>query len=536
MRSFDYIIIGAGSAGCVLANRLSASGNHQVLVLEAGGKVKDPLVNIPGAYGRLFKKKYDWGFWTEEQKHVNGRKIYLPRGKILGGCSSTNAMAHVRGNRLDYDLWADQGNKGWGFKDVLPYFIKSENNRQFSKLNKEHHGQDGELIVTYNEKFQTPFSTAFIDACQEYGIPFNEDSNGSSQDGVGRFQFNIRNGERHSGFEAFLKPAMIRPNVEVITNARVSRLLVKDSHVSGVEFYKNNNKLQVAVAKYEVILSAGSYQSPQILMLSGIGDPQQLEEHRIPCNHALFGVGKNLQDHLFFPVGCKATRQLGLNHVLKPWNTALEFARYFLQKRGPLSISPLEAVAFTSVDSDRVNLQFHFSPMHIGTGYDYDLYDLSTYPTTDGFTLLPTLLKPKSRGEVRLRSNDPFDAPEVQPNFLSEKEDLDLLVKGAKIALEILDQPSMKPFVDLIESPPGFDSEAEIADHIRKSVETVYHPVGTCKMGNGKEAVVNDQLQVHGLSGLRVIDASIMPEIVSGNTNAPVYMIAEKGADMILSE
>jgi len=530
---YDFVIVGAGSAGCLLANRLSESGKHTVLVLEAGGPVNDLQIHIPGAYGNLFKKKTDWGFWTEEQKHINNRKIYLPRGKVLGGCSSINAMTYVRGNRSDYDGWASLGNKEWDYDYVLPYFKRTEKCK-VDDTDARYRGQHGELQVILN-KFHTPFSTAFIDSCLQYGLPLNKDYNGESQLGVGQFQFTIKNGERHSALEAFLKPAMIRTNVDVVTGARVTRLILEGKQVTGVEYSKGKETMVVRASK-EIVLSAGAFQSPQILLLSGIGNPDDLDPHRISCLHELNGVGRNLQDHLFFSISGLAKEQLGLNHVLKPINKIKALIQYFLQKRGPLTIGPLESVAFISTTNQNPDLELHFIPLHVGEGYDYDAYNLSTFPRTDGFTILPTLLKPKSRGKVTLRSSNPLDSPQIQPNFLSEAEDLQILLKGAKIALKIIRQSAFEPYLEKIIAPLSYQNDQEIIEHIKKSIETVYHPVGTCKMGNDDMAVVDDRLRVHGLKGLRVVDASIMPEIVSGNTNAPVYMIAEKAADMILAD
>ncbi len=539
MANFDYIIIGAGSAGCVLANRLSEDSSIKVLLLEAGGPDRDPLIHIPNAYSQLFKKSYDWGFWTESQANVDNRKIYLPRGKTLGGCSSTNAMAYVRGNKEDYNDWAKMGNEGWSFDEILPYFIKSEGNEQFDQVDEAYHGKNGELNVSYATRFKTPYGEAFVEAAKQTGIPETNDYNGAQQKGTGMFQFTIKDGKRHSGATAFLKPILKRPNLTTITKAHVKEILIENGRAIGVEYLRGKKTEKVLVNK-EVILSAGAFNSPQILMLSGVGDSEELQEQGIDCKKHLSGVGKNLQDHLFYGIAASSKQQEGLNHHIKIWNQLKGLGRFLFKKSGVFTVSPLEAVAFVNIEApesdERVNFQFHFAPMHAGKGYDYDMYDPFTLPTHDGFTILPTLLKPKSRGYVALRSANPLDAPIIQPNFLKEEEDLKQLVEGGKLALKMIQQSAFDEYRKEIVAPVDFSSEEALIKHIKKSVETVYHPVGTCKMGNDDMAVVNDQLQVHGIEGLRVVDASIMPTIVSGNTNAPVFMIAEKAADMILGK
>ncbi len=531
MNKFDYIIIGAGSAGCVLANRLSENPANTVLLLEAGGPDTKFEIKIPAAYGNLHRTEVDWGFSTEPQAHINNRRMYLPRGKALGGSSSTNAMAYVRGNAADYDEWAALGNNGWTYQEVLPYFKKSEHNED---LTNEYHGKNGLLNVTHAKYFQTPYAQAFVEACKEIGLPENYDYNGASQEGAGLFQFTIKNGKRHSVATAFLKPAITRPNLTVITHAHAKQIMIENDRATGVEYFGVNGSLVKMYANKEVILSAGSFQSPQILMLSGIGDADELNKHNIPVKKILRGVGKNLQDHLFFFVSSLAQQQKGFNHHLKPLNQIVDLVHWLITHKGPLTVSPLEAYAFFAVNNaPSVNFQFHFAPLHISNGNKVDVYNTKTYPTHDGYTILPSLIKPKSVGYVGLKTKNPLEAPLIQPNFLSEEADLETLVTGTKIALDVLKTTAFNKYNKSIVAPTD-ETEAGIIAHIKKTVETIYHPTGTCKMGSDDMAVVNDKLQVHGIEGLRVVDASIMPTIIAGNTNAAVIMIAEKAADLIL--
>jgi choline dehydrogenase len=537
--TFDYIIIGAGSAGCVLANRLSANPNLSVLLLEAGGPDTKLEVHIPAAYSKLNGTSVDWGFWTEPQMALNGRRMYQPRGKTLGGCSSTNAMAYVRGNRHDYDDWATLGNAGWGYNDVLPYFIRSEHNEQIAQLDARYHGQNGPLNVTFAQQYRTPLADAFVESCQQAGIRPNHDYNGAEQEGVGYFQFTIKSGKRHSAATAFLKPALNRPNLTVITHAMTKQVILKNDRATGVEFVTGKNQTQTATATKEVIVSAGAFQSPQLLMLSGIGAADTVRSAGIALKKELPGVGQNLQDHLFTGVSSLCSqRGISANFHLKPLNQLKALGQYFLAKKGPMTVSPLEAVAFLKTDPsiERVDMQFHFTPSHMGDDYKTDIYDLSTWPITDGYTILPTLLKPKSAGYVGLRSASPLDAPVIQPNYLTHEADRQVLIRGIRQALDVMQADAFGPYRHRIQTPTNHTSDDGIWQHILQQLETVYHPVGTCKMGAATDemAVVDADLRVRGIDGLRVVDASIMPTIISGNTNAPVYMIAEKAADLIL--
>ena len=529
-----YIIIGAGSAGCVLANRLTEDPAVQVLVLEAGGPDRHPYIHIPGAYAKLFRTKVDWAYWSEPQSELHQRRLYLPRGKALGGSSSTNAMAYVRGNRADYDDWAALGNTGWSYQDVLPYFKHAEDSSSISGLDPAYRGSGGPLHVS-SAQYQTPYSGAFLEACAGVGIPRTTDYNGAHQTGSSRFQFTIKNGKRHSTAAAYLVPALSRPNLRVMTGAAVQNIILEKDQAVGVRVRHRGQTTELR-AQREVLLCAGSFGSPQLLQLSGIGERSALAQHGIATKKELPGVGQNLQDHLFYAVSATSPVRAGLNHLIKPWPQLLTTLQWLFNKKGAFTIGPLEACAFFNADEmgARVDTEFHFAPLHIGKGYDYDMYNLATFPTDiDGFTILPSLLRPASRGQVSLRSNNPADAPLVQPNFLSAEADLLHLIKAGRKALEVLEHPAFAPLRKEVIAPLDSSSDAAWAEHIRRSVETIYHPVGTCKMGHDEMAVVDDQLRVHGIGGLRVVDGSVMPTIVSGNTNAPIIMIAEKAAAMI---
>lgn len=530
---YDYIIIGAGSAGCVLANRLSADPNISVLLLEAGIKDRKTEIHIPGGYSQLNRSEVDWAFWTETQVHLDGRRVFIPRGKVLGGSSSTNAMAYVRGNKADFDEWASLGNEGWSYEEVLPYFTRSEHNENFEG---SYYGKNGLLNVAHSSE-PHPLGKVFIDSCVEKGIPFNPEYNGKEQMGASMLQFTIKKNHRHSTATAFLKPVLDRKNLHIRTSCRVSKIIIENQQAKGVEVIHKNGNKEVFDCKREVILSAGALQSPQILMLSGIGDPQYLEKFGIPVQHNLPGIGKNLIDHVWSGVTAWSTVPTN-NDIMKPFNQIKALLKFLFFKKGPLVNGPLTANAFlTSKEGlDRPDLQFHFAPSGVREDYSTDIYDLKTYPRKSGLGLLVILIRPESRGFIGLNSANPLDAPLIQPNLLSDSRDMEVLKKGILKAKEVLEAKAIKPYHNgQIYFPKKFD-DASLEEHIKKSLETLYHPVGTCKMGNDDMAVVDEKLKVRGITGLRVADASIMPTIISGNTNAACIMIGEKASDMILGK
>ncbi len=528
MGPFDFIIVGAGSAGCVLANRLSADPRQRVLLLEAGGKDRSPNIHIPAAFSKLFRSPADWNYDTVPQPHMGGRPMYQPRGKVLGGSSSINAMIYIRGHRADYDGWAAAGNPGWSYEEVLPYFKRSEQNL---RLGEPYHGRGGELTVS-DAHHPHPLSQALLEAARQAGYPLNDDFNGARQEGFGFYQVTIRNGRRCSAARAFLEPARQRPNLQVLTEARAHRLILEGKRVVGVQYERGGRRTEVS-ARREVILAAGAFNSPHLLMVSGIGPGEQLQAHGLSVQHALPGVGQNLQDHLLggiaFHTPYRRTMDVG---AVEGFPAILRHLWQYLAKRGgPLTSNVAEAGGFvyTREGLDAPDLQFHFAPAYfLRHGFDNP-------KTGRGFGLGATLICPKSVGEVRLASRDPRDLPQIDPRYCSDQRDIETLVRGYHIGKRILQQPAFDTYRGdwcMPDREPA--NEEEIIRFVRERSETLYHPVGTCKMGNDEMAVVDADLRVHGLQGLRVADASIMPAIVRGNTNAPTLMIAEKAADLIL--
>jgi choline dehydrogenase len=529
--TWDYVIVGAGSAGCVLANRLSADGRHAVLLLEAGPRDRYPWIHVPIGYAKtMFHPVYNWRFKTEPEAGMNGREIYWPSGRTLGGSSAINGLIYIRGHRDDYDQWAALGNPGWAYDDVLPYFRKLEHNVRGAG---PWHGGAGPLWVS-DIGAKHELVEALIAAANEIGIPRNDDFNGATQEGGGYYQLTTRQGFRCSTATAYLRPARSRANLRVETDAQATRIAFDGRKASGV-VYRQGGREITANARREVIVAAGAMQSPQLLQLSGVGPPDLLRRFGIAVVHALPGVGENLQDHLQARVIFRCAKPITTNDVLKSWwRTMAMGAQYVLTRTGPMAIGINQGGMFARTDStqDRPNVQLHLATLSS---------DMAGSPvhTFSGFTMSVCQLRPESRGHIRLKSPDPYAAPAMQPNYLSTPHDRATLVAGIRLARRLAATRALTPYV-AGEYRPGPDAttDDDLLEFAKDKAGTIFHPAGTCRMGPGADplAVVDAGLRIHGLDGIRVVDCSVMPTLVSGNTNAPVVMIAERASDMILRD
>jgi choline dehydrogenase len=526
---FDYIIVGAGSAGCVLANRLTADGKHSVLLLEAGPRDRNMWIHIPIGYAKLFKNpKLNWMYQTEAEPELEGRSIFQPRGKVLGGSSSINGLIYIRGQHADYDRWRQLGNVGWGYDDILPYFKRAENQQRGAD---DYHGVGGPLNVS-DQRQADPLSDAFIQAAGQVGIPANADFNGATQEGAGYYQTTTRHGRRGSTARTYLRAARQRRNLKIETNALAQRIIFVGKRAAGVE-YRMGGQLRSARARREVLVSSGAFNSPQLLQLSGIGPGDLLRQHGIDVVHEAAGVGGSLQDHLQVRIVMRCAQAITLNDdVMSLRRKAMMAMRYAFLRKGPLTIAAAYAGAFFKTHERLAtpDVQVHFIPFSTDKMGE-KLHDFS------GFTASICQLRPESRGSVKIRSADASMPPEIRINYLATDTDRTTNVEGLKILRKILHAPALKPFV-AAEVEPGLaiDSDADLLTYCRQRGGTIYHPTSTCRMGNDPLAVVDQRLRVKGVEGLRVVDGSIMPDLVSGNTNAPIVAIAEKASDMILAD
>ena len=526
---FDYIVVGAGSAGCVLASVLSRDPAMRVLLLEAGPPDRSFWIHLPIGYGKtMWSRRYNWCFETEPDPQMNGRRIYWPRGKTLGGSSSINGLIYIRGQREDYDHWAAAGNRGWGYDELLPYFKRSETNQRGAG---PWHGDSGALRVSdIGERH--PLIDAFIEGAAQCGVPRNDDFNGAVQEGAGYYQLTTHRGWRVSAAKAYLKPARRRPNLAIRTEAQATGIELQGRRAVGVR-YREGGSERRARARAEVLLCAGAIQSPQLLQLSGIGPAPLLQAHGVPLAHELPGVGENLQDHLQIRLAYECSRPITTNDELRSlWGRARIGAQWLLRRRGPLAVGINQGGCFmrATPEATTPDIQFHVATLSA------DMAGGRPHPWS-GFTLSVCQLRPTSRGRVQIRSNDPLQPPAMLANYLSTELDRRTAVAAVKAARAIAQAPAMRPYVKREVKPgPGAVDDAGLLAFCREAGATIFHPSGTCKMGpiaHDPLAVVDDRLRVHGIEGLRVVDCSVMPTLVSGNTHAPVVAIAEKAADLI---
>ncbi len=527
--SFDYIVVGGGSAGCVLANRLSASGAHRVLLLEAGGEDRNPWIHIPLGYGKLFKNpKVNWLYESEPEPELESRRILQPRGKVLGGSSSINGLVYIRGQKEDFDQWRQLGNVGWSFEDVLPYFRRAEDQQRGAD---EFHGSGGPLAVS-DQREPHELCDAFIKAAEETGIARNDDFNGARQEGAGYFQTTSRRGLRCSAAVGYLRPARKRPNLRVLTEAPSLKVLIEEGEAVGVAF-SHRGEIWRADAAGEVILAAGAIASPPLLQLSGVGPGELLRRFGIPVVKDLPGVGESLQDHLQSRLVYRCTRRITLNDDVASLPRSLSIGlRYALWRKGPLAVSAGYAGGFFRTDPRLAtpDVQAHFITFSTTRMGD----KLHPFP---GFTASICQLRPESHGFVRIKSADPAARPSIQLNYLSAETDRRTMVAGLKLLRRIMQAPALRPYIESEHEPgPACAGDEDLLAHIRARASTIYHPTCSCRMGEDALAVVDARLRVRGVGRLRIVDGSVMPSLVSGNTNAAIIMIGEKGADMILED